>query len=366
MKKEILDWYAERYQEAHKQIENGLIFGLSKRQIEAAMEHCYNKIVNEGKPIPDNEIAWYIRNIAKDIDTSGIEEEHRLIENAKSVVAEVRGELTDVSVQLSEEREKSTALKKKHLDEINDLSVSLSENKELAENIRNLSKMKIIEIDKDYTEAINNLTKKCNADIADLKIKHDQLITQHEIEIQENTSKLKEGFSQELESEIKRGEGVVDKINQQHEFELQKLREAYDDKLRVELGLLEKRHADKLKEANNIHKSELQGLHDDSKLKLRETTESYVNIINKKNDELRKTKASFDAELCRSEASREAQRKRFESDLDKEIGVTQSMLRSVFKLENRLEKERKKARRIATFYYIFTILSLIQAGMWLL
>lgn len=373
MKKEIFDWYEERCLPVHRQIILGQKFGLSKFHVEAAMEYCYNRIANEGKKIPDCQIAWYIRNVAKNIDITGIEEEHRLIENSKAVVDEVKEKLEDVKVklvdmsgQLLEERNKSTALKKKHLDEINDLSVSLSENKELAENIRNITNVKIIELNKDYETAIINLTNKHDADIVSLKTKHDKLTSKHGAEIEKNASKLKDGFNQELESEIRRGKESVEKIEKHHEFELQKIREAYEDKLRVELGLLEKSHVDKFREADDIHKSELQELHDDNKLKLRETTESYVNIINKKNDELRKNKSSHEAELGRYRASREAQRKRFEGDLSKEIAVTKFMSASIFKLKDQLESERKKARRISTFYYIFTILSLIQAGLWLL
>jgi len=235
MKKEIFDWYEERYLPVHRQITLGQKFGLSKFHVEAAMVHCYNKIVNEDKKIPGCQIAWYIRNVAKNIDTSGIEEDHRLIENAK-------------------------------------------------------------------------------ADIAKLNTKHEQLISQHKSEIQKLHADNRAGKEQLISQ----------------------------------------------------HNLELQELHDDNKLKLRETTESYVNIINNKNDELRKNKASYEAEIGRSKASREALKKKLENRVSEEIAVTKFMSASIFKLKDRLESERKKAKRIATFYYIFTMMSLIQAGLWLL
>jgi len=89
MKKEILDWYAGKSLEIHKQVELGAVFNLSQHQIEAAMEHCYKKIVHERKPVPDNQIAWYVRNVAKDIDVSGVVEEHALIEKAKDLKKEI-------------------------------------------------------------------------------------------------------------------------------------------------------------------------------------------------------------------------------------------------------------------------------------
>jgi len=406
MKKEILDWYAERHQEAHKQIANGAKFGLSKLQIEAAMEYCYNKIVNEGKKVPDNQIAWYLRNVAKDIDTAGIASEYALVENAKGVVAEaekrtesVKLELDDVSEQLNLERENLTLLKKKYFDEINDLSVSLSENKEQAEKIKELSENQIAVIKDDYDKAIDNLEKRNEVAVSELNEKHRRLISQHKMEIQKNTSDLEKNFGQKLLSEINRGEKTIDELTKNHKSDLYRLQKVNNDKLVFEIGVLDEKHksdienlkqshddkfkeinhtyklefenlktnhADKLKIANQVHKLELQKLHTDNKLKLRETTEAYANIINKKNDELRKTKATYDAEMCRSEAAREVLKKKFYDELFKaRMGIKSTDAKSL-ELLGQLEKERKKARRIATFYYIFTILSLIQAGMWLL
>jgi len=287
MKQEIFDWYASKHLEAHKQIRINLNGGLSKHQVEAALEYCYNKIVNEGKKIQDCEISRYVRSVAIDIDTTGIIEDHRLIENAKAVVAEVRDELAD-------ERKKSTDLKKKHINELNNLSILLSENKD-----------KVIE----------------------------------------------------SESKIKTLKKIVMGLGKTVGSERSESQNAKSDLAEIKVTA---------RKALSNHKTELQKLHTDSKLKLRETTESYINIINNKNDELRKGKASYEAELCRLKASREAQKKRFDGDLNKEIAVTKFMSASIFKLKDRLESERKKAKRIATFYYIFTMLSLIQAGLWLL
>lgn len=89
MKKEILEWYAQKSLEIHKQVELGMVFGLTKHQIEAAMERCYVKIVEEGKQIPDNQIAWYVRNVAKNIDTTTILKEHEAIEDVKDFKLQV-------------------------------------------------------------------------------------------------------------------------------------------------------------------------------------------------------------------------------------------------------------------------------------
>lgn len=67
MKHEIIEWYSKRHYEPHKMFS---VLGYPREQIEAAMEHCYNKIVNEGKIIHDIDIARYVKNVCKDVDVS--------------------------------------------------------------------------------------------------------------------------------------------------------------------------------------------------------------------------------------------------------------------------------------------------------
>jgi len=75
MKKEIIDWYSERYYPPQKVISIGIKrHSLSRKKIEAAMEHCYNKI-NEGKPVEDIDIARYVFKVAKKTDCSKYEKE---------------------------------------------------------------------------------------------------------------------------------------------------------------------------------------------------------------------------------------------------------------------------------------------------
>ena len=70
MKKEIIDWYSERHYEPHKMFSVGTSWGYTREQVEAAMEHCYNKIVNEGKVIHNIDVARYVKNVCKDVDVS--------------------------------------------------------------------------------------------------------------------------------------------------------------------------------------------------------------------------------------------------------------------------------------------------------
>ncbi len=70
MKKEIVGWYSDRHYQPHKMISAfSSRHDFSQAQIEAAMIHCYNKIVNEGKLILDVDVARYVRNVCKDVDT---------------------------------------------------------------------------------------------------------------------------------------------------------------------------------------------------------------------------------------------------------------------------------------------------------
>ena len=68
MKQKIIDWYTERHYQPHKMLMIGRERGHSQEQIESAMIHCYNKIVNEGKLIHDIDVARYVKNVCKDID----------------------------------------------------------------------------------------------------------------------------------------------------------------------------------------------------------------------------------------------------------------------------------------------------------
>jgi ribosomal protein L23 len=73
MKKEVLEWYQEKRFNPTKLIQIGLRrHGLTKYQIEAAMEHCYDKIVKQEKAIPQLEIGRYTFNVAKDMDSKKV------------------------------------------------------------------------------------------------------------------------------------------------------------------------------------------------------------------------------------------------------------------------------------------------------
>lgn len=75
MKKKIIDWYSERHYPPKKVINIGIKrHSLSRKKVEAAMGHCYNKI-QEGKPVEDIDIARYIFNVAKKTDCSKYEKE---------------------------------------------------------------------------------------------------------------------------------------------------------------------------------------------------------------------------------------------------------------------------------------------------
>ncbi len=71
MNKEIIKWYSKRHFQPHKMIKVlGARHDFSQAQVESAMIHCYNKIVNEGKMILDVDVARYVKNVCKDVDTS--------------------------------------------------------------------------------------------------------------------------------------------------------------------------------------------------------------------------------------------------------------------------------------------------------
>ena len=69
MKQEIIDWYTERSYEPHKLISLfNARHGYSQSRVESAMIHCYDKIVHERKKITDNDVARYVKNVAKDVE----------------------------------------------------------------------------------------------------------------------------------------------------------------------------------------------------------------------------------------------------------------------------------------------------------
>lgn len=68
MKQEIIDWYSEREYQPAKMFKVGSRWGHSRNQIEVAMVHCYNKIVNEGKKISDCDVARYVKNVCREAD----------------------------------------------------------------------------------------------------------------------------------------------------------------------------------------------------------------------------------------------------------------------------------------------------------
>jgi len=69
MKQAVVGWYSERHFQPSKMIRIlGARHGFSQAQIEAAMIHCHNKIVNEGKLVLDVDVARYVRSVCKDVD----------------------------------------------------------------------------------------------------------------------------------------------------------------------------------------------------------------------------------------------------------------------------------------------------------
>jgi len=70
MKQKIFEWYVERHYNPHKMHAAAYKWGFTQAQVEAAMEHCYNKIVNEGKKVLDIDVARYVKNVCKEVDTT--------------------------------------------------------------------------------------------------------------------------------------------------------------------------------------------------------------------------------------------------------------------------------------------------------
>ena len=78
MRQKIRDWYSERHYQPHKMINAGIKWGFNQVQIESSMIYCYGKIVDEGKKISDGDVARYVRNVCKDVET--IERGKELVE----------------------------------------------------------------------------------------------------------------------------------------------------------------------------------------------------------------------------------------------------------------------------------------------
>jgi len=79
MQQEIIEWFSIRHLEPHKLISKGHKRGISKANTEAAMEHCYNKIIH-GKRVPDIDIARYVWNVARDIDGTEYAKQNKSLE----------------------------------------------------------------------------------------------------------------------------------------------------------------------------------------------------------------------------------------------------------------------------------------------
>ena len=83
MKQKIIDWYSERHYQPHKMIRAGDRWGYNQTQIESAMIHCYNKIVNEDKLIHDIDVARYVKNVCKDVDIEVRSKELQILYESK-------------------------------------------------------------------------------------------------------------------------------------------------------------------------------------------------------------------------------------------------------------------------------------------
>lgn len=87
MKQEIIDWYSERHYQPHKLFN---AWGYSQAQVEVAMEHCYNKIVNEGKQISDIDVARYVKNVCKDVDVAVHEQKLKVLYESEDKLKEYK------------------------------------------------------------------------------------------------------------------------------------------------------------------------------------------------------------------------------------------------------------------------------------
>ncbi len=83
MTPETIKWYSDRHYQPHKMIQIGERWGFTQAQIEAAMSHCYYKIVHEGKQIFDHDVARYVKNICKDVDVETRSKELQILYESK-------------------------------------------------------------------------------------------------------------------------------------------------------------------------------------------------------------------------------------------------------------------------------------------
>ncbi len=100
MEQKIRDWYAERHYQPHMMISVGKTWGFSQAQVESSMIHCYNKIVNEDKLIHDVDIARYVRNVCKDIDTEVHSQELEVLYNSNSLLKDYKLTIGGVCIAL--------------------------------------------------------------------------------------------------------------------------------------------------------------------------------------------------------------------------------------------------------------------------
>ena len=87
MKQEIIDWYSERHYQPYKMFN---AWGYSQAQVEVAMEHCYNKIVKEGKQILDCDVARYVKNVCKDTDVTVRTQELKVLYESQDKLKEYK------------------------------------------------------------------------------------------------------------------------------------------------------------------------------------------------------------------------------------------------------------------------------------
>ncbi len=67
MKQEIIDFYNQNNMPPYKVIEKGMQSGIVRHRMETAMEHCFNKIMFEGKAISPIDLFRYTLNVAQDL-----------------------------------------------------------------------------------------------------------------------------------------------------------------------------------------------------------------------------------------------------------------------------------------------------------
>ena len=240
MKKEAFEWYAKRDLEAHKQIEQGAKFGLSKDQVISAMEHCYNKIVNEGKKVPDNQISWYVRNVAKDIDPTSILSDHERIEKAENETEKQKQLFKSLSLdheKLKKSLDKEARSKAEILNKLNAYKdKAKKEIKSLEERMTLLG--------------VNHL-----ADIGTLREDYKKVMAEKNTEIESLHNRYSSKFNQldaakqKLEKEIKSLEERMISLDTKHLADIKILRNRYSSKF-DRLETAKQRLEKELKKAN--------------------------------------------------------------------------------------------------------------------